>query len=493
MTMLNAQVATSTSFLIGIADLRGDGRPDYRYQASVLYADSVSPQRLGVSGGAVTVLGTGFSPGLTATVGSTAATPLAISAGQMILAAPPESDGVESITITDPATGASSVMTNVLTYGAGPTDTLVLLSGLNPSTPVGIQATNPVSVRVLQSDGVTPVAGATIGWSATNNLQLSACSGTSSCTVTSDQDGMAATWLTPSMTGTSTITATLAPGVYNPSASVQATLSATESASELGVLTPYLWIAQGATVSLPLTARLLANGVPQSNAGINFRIASGSGTLSATSAQTNSSGYASVNLSLTQFSASLQVNACVAPQNAPCQQIYATPVALSQLNLQPIAGWGQVAAGQAFQPVTVRVVDSATPPHPVLAASVLFQTTVLRPGGVSPTGGSGETNPTNPADPVILSVNQTTIVSDINGLASLTPSSGGFSPPLEVQLAITAGTTATLGDSLQLLPAAPNEGGMQPGHLPPTQLPVRDSVGLNPRDGRECEKEMFGD
>ena len=214
MTRLDAQVATSTNYLIGISDVRGDGRPDYRYHAYVLYADSVSPARIGVTGGPVEVRGTGFYPGLTAAVGSTAATPLAATAGQMMLAAPAHSDGLQNITITDPVSGGSSIMTNALTYGAAASDTIVLLgSALNPSTPVGAQAAKPVTVRVLAADGVTAVNGATIGWSASNGLQLSACGGVSSCSVASDQNGDAATWLTPAAVGAATITATLAPGV----------------------------------------------------------------------------------------------------------------------------------------------------------------------------------------------------------------------------------------------------------------------------------------
>jgi hypothetical protein len=45
MTRLDAQVLSTNSFIIGIADLRGDGRPDYHYHAHVLYGDSVSPPR----------------------------------------------------------------------------------------------------------------------------------------------------------------------------------------------------------------------------------------------------------------------------------------------------------------------------------------------------------------------------------------------------------------------------------------------------------------
>jgi|ERR1035441_8442216 hypothetical protein len=474
LTRLDAQVASSSNFLIGISDVRGDGRPDYRYQAHVLYANSVSPVRVGVNGGPVTVQGIGFAPQLTAAVGSTAATPLAVSAGQMILAAPAHTDGPQSIAITDPVSGASSVMTNVLTYGAAATDNIVLVGGINRPTPVGTQAANPMTVRVLAADGVTPVSGATIGWSASGGLQLSACGGAPSCSASSDQNGIAATLLTPAAIGVSTITATLAPGVYSSSPSVSVSLNATESASDIGVLTPYLWIAQSVTVGVPLTARVLSNGAPQNNATVNFSVVAGSGTLSAASAKTGSTGYASVTLTVTQISALVQITACVGPANAPCQTIYANPVPQAQQNLQPVSGSGQISTGQAFQPVTVRVTDSSSPPNAVLGASVSFQTTVLRPGGTSSGGGGGETNPGNPAMPVILEVSQSSAITDVNGLASIVPSAGKFSAPLEVDVGVTAGTSGWLDYPLEVFPA-PVSGNDAGGTDPPSirQLPVR--------------------
>ncbi len=447
LTRLDTQIAASSNFLIAISDLRGDGRPDYHYHANVLYADSVSPARVSVGGGPITVLGTGFAQGLTIAVGGFAVAPLAIDAGQIILAAPPAGDGLQSITISNPVNGASSTMSNVLNYGAAASDNIVLLIGLNPNTPVGTQATNPVSVRVLAADGVTPVSGATIAWSATNNVQLSVCGGKSSCSSITDQSGDAAAWLTPSTAGLSGITATLAPWVTS-AKSVTATLNATESATDIGALTPYLWISQGATINVPLTARVLSNGAPLNNSKVNFTVVHGAGTLSAASAQTSSTGYATVSLLLSQFSSLVQVSACVGPNNTPCQTFYANPVAASQLQLQPVAGGGQITSGQAFQPVAVRVTDSSSPPNTVLAAPVLFQTTVLRPLATPPAGG-------NPVTPIILSVSQSTVVSDINGLASLIPSSGGFSAPLEVDVTVAAGTGATLNDPLEILPGLP--------------------------------------
>ena len=73
----------------------------------------------------------------------------------------------------------------------------------------------------------------------------------------------------------------------------------------------------------------------------------------------------------------------------------------------------------------MRVTDAASPPDPVLAATVAFQSTVLRPGGTAPVGGDGEMNPGNPAMPVILQVSQSSVATDVDGLASITATSGG--------------------------------------------------------------------
>ena len=445
LTRLDAQVSATGNYILGISDARGDGRPDYRYHARVLYADRVSPSRVGVNGGAITILGTGFAPGLAATIGSTVVAPLAITAGQVILPAPPASDGLQSVTLTDPSSGASSTMLGALAYGAAPTDNLVLLNGLNPSTPVGIQSAKPVAVRVLAADESTPVAGATIGWNANNGMQLSACKNVSSCSVTTDENGYAATWLTPAVIGTSLVTATLAPGVYSPAQSVSAALSGTETSSDIGVTTPNIYISLGATASLPLTAHLVSNGLARTNVQVNFSVVGGSGSLSASSAQTNSSGYATVSLSVTQIAAPVQVTACVAPGNVPCSTVYVVPVPVSQQIVQPVAGLGQISADQPFQSVTVRVTDSASPlPNPVVAAPVVFQTTVLRPQS-----SYGETG--IPVMPIILAVSQTTVASDLNGIASILPSARGFSPPLEVDVGVTTGNVA-LDFPLELLP-----------------------------------------
>jgi hypothetical protein len=471
MSRLDAQVLISNSFIVGIADLRGDGRPDYHYHAHVLYGDSVSPPRVPVNGGPITLQGTGFTPGLTVAVGTTPTPLLATNASQMLAAAPARSDGTQTITISDPASGAFSIMTNALTFGAASTDRIVLLRGVSPPTPVGTQAVNPVTVRVVASDGITPVNGATVGWTTTNGATLSACAGASTCSAISDESGIASTWVTPGATGNAVITATLAPGVYSPAQSVGATLSATSSSSDIGVTTPNLWIAQGASLSVPLTARVVSLGAPQSGKQVNFFIDQGSGSLSSGSSMTNSNGNASVTLTLTNFSIGTQLSACVAPSNNPCQNISANPVAAAMVKLQAVTGAGQVVTGSAFQPLTVRVVDSSTPPNPVLGESVLFQSTVLRPAANDLVLNPGDPAVTQPGMPIFLSASQSTVQSDVNGLASITPLLGSFTGPLEIEIQVSAGTTATLQDVMETFPASSSE-----NTSPPTRSQWHGSV-----------------
>ena len=130
-----------------------------------------------------------------------------------------------------------------------------------------------------------------------------------------------------------------------------------------------MWIAQGATLSVPVTARVLSNGSPANAATVNYQITHGSGALSAASAQTSTTGYATANLQLSAINATVQVSVCVAPGNSPCLVFRAFAVPLNSLQLQAVSGTLQItASGNNLQPVIVRVLDSSSPPHSVFRA-----------------------------------------------------------------------------------------------------------------------------
>jgi hypothetical protein len=170
-TRLDVQILQSTNFRLGIADYRGDGRPDYRYTARVFYGDIVSPTRASVAGGTpLTIQGIGLQPNTSVRTGGVAVPVLASSAKRLLANTKPIADGVYSIVLKDPDSGGSSNMSGGLTVG--PTDT-IKISGANPGTPVGGQAPSPFTVMVVAADGITPVAGASVQFSSAPSVAFS--------------------------------------------------------------------------------------------------------------------------------------------------------------------------------------------------------------------------------------------------------------------------------------------------------------------------------
>ena len=209
----------------------------------------------------------------------------------------------------------------------------------------------------------------------------------------------------------------------------------------MSLLTPYTWIAQGATVNLTLTARVLSNGVPVKGRTVNYYLIKGSAKLNPPSAKTNSSGYASSVLQLSSVSADVQVSVCVEPGDVPCQTFYGTAVPASSLRLQAVAGDLQlITVGPAFQPITVQVTDTSTPPDPVLGASVVFQSLLGRTNNDTPIVSGGDTTITRNPMPIILGTSQAAVVSNANGLATMQPSTGGFQGAIAILGTVTAGS-----------------------------------------------------
>ncbi len=443
-TRLDATVQLSTAFRVGIFDYRGDGRPDYRYGGRVFYADTITPARARVNGGsAVAVQGVGFRANTTATFASAKAPVLAASANQVIASTPAAADGLHDIVLADPLTGASSTMTDAVTYGAGPSDTIKLIQGSNPATPVGGQAPNPIQVQVLAPDGITPVAGASVFFLSTPSSSLSACGGAGSCTLLSDDSGHVSTLVTVLQAAVINISAILAPASYSTPKSVQATILGTTSALDLSLVPEFAWIAQGSTVNVALAARLLANGAPAAASTVNFQVVKGTGTPVSATANTDATGAASTSFHLASIAGDVQISACAAPANLPCRIFSATAVAPSMLRLEPVGGADQVlAAGQTFRPVVVRVTDSVLPPHPVAGANVTFQVVVSRPVSAAPPVSIGGIVITRNPAPVIVSSSRVSVLSDSSGLATLQPSAASTLGGLLIEGSAAAGASS---------------------------------------------------
>ena len=336
-------------------------------------------------------------------------------------------------------------MGSALTYGAAANDQLLLLEGSEPPTPVGSQAANPIRVRVVAADGVTPVNGATLAWTTTNGAKLSLCSAATACSVLSDQSGESSTWVTPMVTGQSTVTVTLAPAAYASPPSKQVAVQGVSSspALDLAAVTPTRWIGQGATIDVPLTVQALKAGVPQSSVVVNYKLTVGAATLSAGSATTNTSGYATVSAHLANHSADVQISACVAPNNVPCQSFTLHAVPASLWTLEIMSGSVQmVPEGQSFQPLVLRVTDGSAAANPVMGVNVAFNTTLARvpPGSGSQTEGDSIVGA--PGMAIILGLSSTQAVTTQDGIASIVPGAGTVVGPCDLFIAVNAGPAA---------------------------------------------------
>jgi hypothetical protein len=453
MTRLSVQVLSPGPLRIGVADLRGDGRPDFTYVGHVLYGDSATPTRLSVQGGTpLAIQGIGFKAGMTVSVGNTGTPVLAVYPNQILATAPSFTDGVQSITVTDPTGGAYSSLINVLTFGAAATDSM-LISQSNPAIPVGGVTPSPIRVTVNASDGVTPVDGATVQWSVNNNATLSLCRA-STCTELTDESGHAETRVTLGASGATTVTAQLAPAAY-PNIQVQTTLSSTTAAKSISLMPTKIWGTHAMSLNVPLTARVLTSvGTPVGGQTLNFTITAGTGTLSPPTVTTGNDGYGYSTLQVPSLSGEVGAVVCAATGGIPCPSLNVFQVSSTALHLQPVSGAQQaVTVGQSFTTLRIRVFDSSSPPNPVFGVPVAFTTTLMLPLGGPGTGGPGSEPIGHNPQRVIVGSLRTVVTSDVDGYAAIIPSNGGGVQALDVDVSVDPGNGAALQFALQTLPA----------------------------------------
>jgi hypothetical protein len=336
-----------------------------------------------------------------------------------------------------------------VTFGAAASDGLKLISGAGPATPIGSLALNPFKVQVIAADGSTPVPGASVMLNATPAVAFSACAGSSTCTILSDDNGSVSTRVKLIAAGNNTLTAFLAPASYPSPKSVQLTLLGSSSSLAISLDNQQLWVAQGATVDIPLSARVLSNGVPVSSRTVEFQVLQGTASLAAPASVSDLSGIASNSVHLANLGGGVLISACVMPGNVPCQNFSVTAVPASTQSLQAVSGTRQaLASGQTLRPVVVRVTDVTSPPHPVIGATVAVQDIVSRIDPASdPLNIGGILIGRNPA-PVVITSSRFAMISDNNGQIAIVLSPGNASGSVQIQGTASAGV-GVIGFNLQ--------------------------------------------
>ena len=322
---------------IGIADQRGDGRPDYAYQGWVLYADSVSPQRLPASGGPIVIHGMGFRLADTVLVGGQPALVTSISPNEITAIAPAAAAGVSGsvdVEVDDlPAFYAAAVVSGGVSYDSGAGDSLTLVTA--PMNTVPTATPIPFTVTALGSD-LTPAGGVTIIYTVTGGTATLSC-GLPVCSMVATGDGRATMNVTATDATWSIVTASLTNG-----SSLQAQFAG-GAPPVLASLTPRLSLAAGATFTWTVQALVLSKGAPIAGQSVAWQ-ATGTGivALGSTAALTTASGVATKSLTVGPLAEGqvATINACL-NGTSQCVAFTALGARPEYALLEPVSGAAQ--------------------------------------------------------------------------------------------------------------------------------------------------------
>jgi hypothetical protein len=412
MTTLTTAFTQPDQLRIAIADQRGDGRPDFNYQARVLYADSVSPVAVGAAGGVVTITGMGFRTGNAVLVNGVAAAVSSWTANAIVARVPSlsalgsSSALTANVTVEDLSTGGTTVMTGALSYSA-PVPTLSLLSAPSGTVIVGQRAVVPFAVQVLGGDGVTPVVGETVTFSApSGTVQFVAC-GATVCTLQTNGQGIASTFVTAEGAGTIALQAVGVDGM------AMASFNAIVQVRTAAAIQPVEYVAAGATFGW--TAQLGISDNTASTAGVPvfWQTLSGAVVESPGQSLANAAGMAEAQVTVAPLAGGAQAVFSGCAWTSVCADFTLMGVDAADLRVVVVSGAGQaISVGGSFSPVVLMVTDTA--PHPVAGAVVEIYQTVDAWQPACPDRGRC------PIAPVLAS-SQSSVTSDANGFLTVVP------------------------------------------------------------------------
>ncbi len=444
MTQVHGYAKTADRTLrMAVADQYGADRPDFTYTARLLYAASVSPNVIGMGGGTITITGTGFRQGNQVNVNGVGAQIVSCTANQIVATAPSYTAAnahlgrAVTVTVVDPSTLGSTAINSALMY----TNSADLLQKISAPTAMltGSTAASPFAVRVLASDGVTPVAGATVQFSVVSgSATLGLCgTGVASCWGTTDSSGQVSTSVISLAAGTITLSAKEVSG----GASLQVVIADADPVRSVGLSDTARWSAAGAPGTWSLQLKAVENGLAAVSVPVFWTTSPGLVIGPVTQATDGGGGaMVSVRANLLASGSTSTVTGCVWTTVCATWTVYGVDPA--QWQVLATAGAGQsVLQGTRLDAVSFQVTDGQG--HSVQNAPVtLYQRALAWEGSCT----SGDC----PASPVLAST-QTVAVSDAAGAIALTPLQvPGL--PQTVQIAATGGTLAFLTLTLVVSP-----------------------------------------
>jgi hypothetical protein len=377
-----------------------------------LYADSLTPATVSGAGGTITIAGMGFRTGNAVFVNGVPATVSSWTANTIVATVPSlhalgvSTALVADVTVQDRSTGGISVMTQALSYAA-PATALSLLAAPAGTVIVGQQALVPFAVQVLQADGVTPVVSETVTFTAAAGVVSFAACGAATCTLHTDTNGIASTLVTPQAPGGITLQAVGVDGT------AVASFTAITQVRTATAVQPIEYVAAGATVAWTPQLNLADNTASTAGVLVDWRTVSGAIVALPSQSRANLQGAASTLATAGPLEPGTQALLSGCAWTNICATFTTQGVDPAELRLVAVSGGGQiVAANGALSPVVLLVTDAAS--HPVAGAAVQIYQTVDAWQLSCPDRGRCPI-------PTVLASTQYSLISDANGLLTITP------------------------------------------------------------------------
>jgi hypothetical protein len=394
MRLVSAPVGTVTvGVVIGTA-----------FAVRVFEADGVTPLvgepvALTASGAGVRFggCGAGSCTVITDASGMASGTVTALAAGAIVITAVGDSSQISaSFTAVDPPVVP---------------DQIVLVSAPAGSVFVGDVPATHFAVRITKGDGVTPVSGATVVFTAAGAaVKFGAC-GAASCSVLTNALGLASSSVTPLGAGW-VVLAAVATTTTGSAGQVTSSFMAMVRIRTVTAVRPVEYVSAGATFGWSPQVVLADNSDAVAGAQVVWTVTTGQMTLRTGTSVADTNGVASMGVTVGPLSMSVRAFGTACAWTAVCAEFAAEGVAAGDLRVQIMSGAGQaVLANGTLGPVVVRVTDGAG--HGVGGAVVQVYQTVE--AGVA-CAGWGRC----PAD-AVLERSQIQSISDVEGLITVAP------------------------------------------------------------------------
>ena len=335
-TWMQTSTSADDVVRIAIAELRGDGRPDYAYNGWVLYADTVEPQHLPASGGPIVIHGMGFHMDDTVMVAGQPALVTSVSPTEISAIAPPAVKGISGsvdVEVDDaPIYYAAAILSGSISYDAGTGDALTLVTA--PMNTVPLSTPLPFTVAARDSS-LAPAPGVTVVYSVASGAARLGC-GLSVCSVAADGDGHASLNITATDSNPSIVTASLTNGV-----SLQAHFTGGTPAT-LTSLSGQLSVAAGASVTWTVQSLALAGTSPAPGQTLVFEAGSGITVAGPNTVATDASGIAAAALTVGPLAKGQQgsVKTCL-NGTTQCVSFTALGARPEYAILEPVSGTAQ--------------------------------------------------------------------------------------------------------------------------------------------------------